>query len=149
MPNRFDILNYVFEKSSSPAQDNFKDLCSEWIYTNFPLAKGEDVEKFLKNFCLQSSNKWKEVKRDKKKLYEQSKFKSYFNILVHFPQDEPVPAAMEVEMDPEINLSSPKKFLHFVCPASGCAFKDRNEAKFRKHVIAKHPFVPGKCSYFP
>ena len=151
MPNRYDILNYVFEKDSSPAQGNFKDLCSEWIYLNFPLAKGEDVTKFLKNFCVQSCTKWKEVKSDKSKLYEQAKYKSYFSILVHFSQDQPdaQPAAMEVEGDAEIDLSSPKRFLEFVCPASGCAFKDRNEAKFRKHVIAKHPFVPGKCSYFP
>ena len=51
---------------------------------------------------------------------------------------------MEVELDPEIDLSSPRKFLEFVCPASGCGFKDNNEAKFKKHVIAKHPFVAGK-----
>ena len=146
MPNRYDILNYVFEKGSSPAQDNFKDLCSEWIYLNFPLAKGEDVTKFLKNFCVQSCTKWKEVKSDKSKLYEQAKYKSYFSILVHFSQDQPdaQPAAMEVEGDPEIDLSSPKKFLEFVCPASGCVFKDRNEAKFKKHVTGKHPFIAGE-----
>ena len=109
---------------------------------NFPLVKDEDLERFLKNFCVQSKAKWEECRRIKKTFYEGKKYKSYFGIEVHFPQDQPQPAAMEVEGDAEIDLSSSKRFLAFVCP--GCDFKDSNEAKFKKHVISKHPFVAGK-----
>ena len=147
MPTRYDILDHVFAQGSSPAQENFKDLCIEWIKLNFPLVKDEDLERFLKNFCVQSKGKWEECRRIKKTFYEGKKYKSYFGIEVHFPQDQPQPAAMEVDLPPEIDLSSPKQFAQFVCPAPGCGFKDKSDVKFKKHVIAKHPFVAGKFSF--
>ena len=145
MPTRYDILDFVFQRNSSPAQDNFKDVCSEWIYSNFPLAKSEDVDKFLKNFIPQSIKKWNEAKSSKQTLYQVKKYKGFFSIEVHFQEDQSAePAAMEVDLPPEIDLSSPKQFAQFVCPAPGCGFKDKSDVKFKRHVVAKHPFVAGK-----
>ena len=141
MPTRYDILDHVFAQGSSPAQENFKDLCIEWIKLNFPLVKDEDLERFLKNFCVQSKGKWEECRRIKKTFYEGKKYKSYFGIEVHFPQDQP---PMEVDLPHEIDLSSPKQFAQFVCPVDGCGFMNKSDVKFKKHVIAKHPFVAGK-----
>ena len=52
---------------SSPAQEDFKEVCRAWLQERYPGAEKQELEAFLKTFCATSRSKWKEVKNDRKR----------------------------------------------------------------------------------
>ena len=53
---------------SSPAQEDFEEVCRIWLQERYPGAEKQNLEAFLKAFCATSKSKWKEVNNERKRF---------------------------------------------------------------------------------
>ena len=78
-----DLIQHVFDSRSSPAwskQDEFTQICQDWIHDKFPAKSDEERKKFVKGFVIIMMRKFKGS--NKERLLSTPKNKAYLDSVI-------------------------------------------------------------------